>query len=69
MTRRYTETDRIKFGNMKPVYFHAEYDKPGGKVVDAWISSSTKDKNDEMHALMEAISQRIQEAIASARSL
>jgi hypothetical protein len=69
MSRRHTETVRLKHGGLKPIYWHEEYDKPGGKIVDVWVSCSTKYGDQEMVALMEDISNRIQNVIQQRRSL
>jgi hypothetical protein len=63
VSRRYTETDRLKFGSMKAVYYHTEYDDQG-HVVGAWISCSTKHLGTDFERLMEDISNRIQGLIA-----
>lgn len=65
MSRRHTETERLKVGNMKAVFFHREYDHPGGTVVSAWVSCGNKYAETDMGELLHQISERYHGIIAA----
>jgi hypothetical protein len=68
MSRFQTETERLQFGAMKPVYYHRDYDAQG-RIVGAWYSCSTKHLGTEFELFMRAISERTQQIIEEARAL
>lgn len=57
MSRTYTETERLKIGNLKAVFFHREFDETG-KVLSAWVSCGNQYHDKELGQLLEAISER-----------
>jgi hypothetical protein len=68
MSRYPTETERMKFGNMKPVYLHREFDDQG-RLISAWYSCSTKHLGTDFELFMRAVSEQTQQMIEEARAL
>jgi hypothetical protein len=64
MNRSCTETERLKIGNLKAVFFHREFDRETGKVIDAWVSCGNQYADKELGQLLEAISERYHAIIA-----
>lgn len=62
MSRHETETERLKIGTLKAVFFHRELDSDG-KVVSAWVSCGSQYQDKDMGKLLEAISERYHEII------
>ncbi len=60
--RRDTETERIRIADMKPVYFHTEYNDRG-EVIDGWVSCGSRYKEQALGRLLEAISERYHDII------
>jgi hypothetical protein len=61
--RTYTETERLKIGNLKAVFFHRTFDETG-RVTDAWVSCGNQYADKELGQLLEAISERYHAIIA-----
>lgn len=66
MSRHYTETERIKVGKLKAVFFHREFDRPGGSVTNAWLSCGSKYKDQDFGILIEEISSRYHDLLSCA---
>jgi hypothetical protein len=65
MSRSPTETDRLKFGAMKAMFFQTERDD-AGKPSGVWIACGNKYES-ELGELMQAISHKVNALIAELR--
>jgi hypothetical protein len=65
VSRSETETDRLKFGAMKAMFFQTERDDTG-KPSGVWIACGNKYES-ELGELMQAISHKVNALIAELR--
>jgi hypothetical protein len=62
MSRYETETERLKIGTLKAVFFHRELDRDG-RVTNAWVSCGSQWADKDIGELLHQISERYHEII------
>ena len=62
MTRRLCTTERVKVDGLASIYVHTEYEN--GRAVKVRISSPGKYESQAIGALLDAVAERVTEAIA-----